>query len=229
MKRCPQCNSVFDDSLIYCTNDGSVLAQETFVLPSEASTPEPEEITIIRHAPVTIDIPNPNPPPIPTEQLNYYLPPTENVIPVIIEKPRNTGKYLLFLVLGLILGGGLVLAAILFSMYLSQKDEPQTFTFPTPIPTSSAKTTPAATPITASAKHEKRTDKPDDDFNGRVITLNAYVRSSPNRSAKETDVLPVDDRLTIEERASDNSPWYRVTCEHGTTGWMHGNTIEYTR
>lgn len=236
MKRCPQCNSVFPDSLIYCTNDGSALNLETFVMPSEASPPEPEEITIIRREPVTsdpitIDIPNPNPPPIPVEQLNYQTPPTENIIPVIIEKPRNTGKYILFLVLGLILGGGLVLAAILFSMYLSQRDAPQNAdttnrNSTTATPTAS-KTTP--TPVTASAKHEKPTDAPDDDFNGRVITLNAYVRSQPSRNSKETDVLPIDDRLDIEERASDNSPWFRVTCEHGTSGWMHGNTIEYTK
>jgi hypothetical protein len=239
MKRCPQCNSVFDDSLIYCTNDGSPLAQETFVMPSQASLPpdaDAEEITVIHREPVagdpiTIDIPNPNPPPIPTEQLNYQMPTAENVIPVIIEKPRNTGKYLLFLFLGLILGGGLVLAAILFSMYLSQRDaappnaDATSRNSTTATPTASK--TPTPTPVTASAKHEKPTDAPDDDFNGRVITLNAYVRSSPSRSAKETDVLPIDDRLTIEERANDNSPWFRVTCEHGTTGWMHGNTIEY--
>jgi len=232
MKRCPQCNSVFDDSLVYCTNDGSALVQEAFVMPSETSMPEPEEITVIRREPITsdpitIDIPNPNPPPIPSEQLNYQMPPGENVIPVIIENPRNTGKYLLFLVLGLILGGGLVLAAILFSMYLSQTDAPQTSNVATPNPTSSVKTTATPTPVTASAKHEKRTAEPDDEFNGRVITLNAYVRSQPSRNSKETDVLPIDDRLDIEERANDNSPWYRVTCEHGTTGWMHGNTIEY--
>lgn len=234
MKRCPQCNSVFDDSLIYCTNDGSVLTPEPFVMPSETSTTadEPEEITVIHrepiaHEPITIDIPNPNPPPIPPEQLNYQTPPAENVIPIVIEKPRNTAKYMLFLVLGLVLGGGLVLAAILFSMFLSQRDAVQTANFPTPIPTTSpaAKTTP--TPVTASAKHEKPIAAPDEDFNGRVITLNAYVRSSPSKSARETDVLPVDDRLKIEERAGDNSPWFRVTCEHGTSGWMHGNTIEY--
>lgn len=236
MKRCPQCNSVFDDVLDYCTNDGSPLVAETFVMPSEVSQTEPEEITIIRREPVasdpiTIDIPNPNPPQFAPEQLNYQTPPTENVIPVVIEKPRNTGKYLLFLVLGLILGGGLVLAAILFSMYLSQRDaqpNANTTNRNSATTTPSAKTaTPTPTPVTASAKHEKPTDAPDEDFNGRVITLNAYVRSSPSKNAKEIDVLPVDDRLDIEERANDNSPWFRVTCEHGTTGWMHGNTIEY--
>lgn len=226
MKRCPQCNSVFDDSLDYCTNDGTALIEETFVLPSQASPMDAEEQTVIRHEPLTINIPNQRQP-APTEQFNYQIPPTETVIPVVIEKPRNTGKYMLFLVLGLVLGGLLVLATVLFSMYLFQETPPQTANTATPNSTQTPK--PTATPITASAKHEKRTGDADDDFNGRVITLNAYIRSSPNRSAKEIDVLPIDDRLEIEERENENSPWYQVTCEHGTSGWMHGNTIEYTR
>jgi hypothetical protein len=229
MKKCPQCNSVFDDSLVFCTNDGTPLVAETFVLPSEASPLDAEEeITVVHHDPITIDIPN-NRHPAPTEQFAYQTPPVETVIPVVIEKRRNTGKYLLFLVLGLVLGGGLVLAAVLFAIYLSQND-------PTPVTNTTSqnsvqtpKPTPTATPVTASAKHEKRTEKPDDEFNGRVISKNAYVRSSPNRNAKEIDVLPIDDRLEIEEREDEDSPWFRVTCEHGTSGWMHGNTIEYTK
>jgi hypothetical protein len=227
MKRCPQCNSVFDDSLDYCTNDGTPLIEETFVLPSEASLPDAEEITVIHHEPITIDISNPNPPPIPTEQLNYQTPPGETVIPVVIEKRRNTGKYLLFLVVGLVLGGGLVLAAVLFSIYLSQNNPPPAVITTNQNSAQTPKTAPTATPVTASAKHEKRTASSDDDFNGRVISRNAYVRSSPGRNSKEIDVLPIDDRLEIEERENENSPWFRVACEHGTTGWMHGNTIEY--
>jgi hypothetical protein len=200
-------------------------------MPSESSPVDDEEITVIHHEPITIDIPNPNPPP--TEQFNYQTPPppAETVIPVIVEKPRNTGKYLLFLALGLILGGGLVLAAVLFGVYLYQNKPAQTEnTANRNAPTNSAQTpkiTPTPTPVTASAKHEKPTDAPDDDFNGRVITLNAYVRSQPSRNSKEIDVLPINDRLNIEEREDENSPWFRVTCEHGTSGWMHGNTIEY--
>ena len=233
MKRCPQCNSVFDDSLVYCTNDGTPLIDETFVLPSEASPVEPEEITIVHrdpvtHDPIKIEIPNASAPTL-TEQISYQTPTGETVIPVVIEKRRNTGKYMLFLVLGLVLGGGLVLAAILFAMYLSQNNRPPTVNTTTQNSASTPGSAPTATPVVASAKHEKRTDAPDDEFNGRVISRNAYVRSSPNRNSKEVDVLPIDDRLEIEERAGDNSPWFRVTCEHGTNGWMHGNTIEYTR
>ncbi len=231
MKRCPQCNSVFDDTLVYCTNDGTPLVTEGFVLPSESSPIDAEEVTVIHHDPINISIPNE---PAPTEAFNFQtLPPTENVVPVIIEKRRNTGKYLLFLVAGLLLGGGLVLAGVLFVMYLNQNKNTQTNITvnknSTPNSTPKVKETPTETPKTAGAKHEKRTDTSDDEFNGRVITLNAYVRSLPNRNSKETDILPIDDRLNIEEREDESSPWYRVTCEHGTSGWMHGNTIEYTR
>jgi hypothetical protein len=228
MKRCPQCNSVFDDSLDYCTNDGTPLVAETFVLPSEASPLDAaEEVTVVHHEPIKIEIRHQKTAEAPAEQFNYQTPAAETVIPIVVEKPRGTGKHLLFLAIGLVLGGGLVLAGILFSIYLSQKDSPPAASNTT-VQTATPNRTPTTTPVTASAKHEKRTDAPDDDFNGRVIRLNAYVRSSPSRGAGEVDVLPVDDRLDIEERENDDSPWYRVTCEHGTTGWMHGNTIEYT-
>ncbi|HEX8735350.1 MAG TPA: SH3 domain-containing protein, partial [Pyrinomonadaceae bacterium] len=88
---------------------------------------------------------------------------------------------------------------------------------------------PQDSPTPINPEHQKRTTVSDDEFNGRVITLNAYVRSSPSRSAPQLDVLPIDDRLTITARDNPNSPWFHVVCEHGTSGWMHGNTIEYTR
>ena len=230
MKRCPQCNSVFDDTLIYCTNDGTPLVNEGFVLPSESSPIDAEEVTVIHHEPININIPNE---PAPTEAFTYQPLPTENVVPVIIEKRRNTGKYLLFLILGLLLGSSLVLAGVLFVTYLNRNKTTQTNVTINKNTTSNStpkvKETTTETPKTVSAKHETRTDKSDDDFNGRVITLNAYVRALPNRNSKEIDVLPIDDRLNIEEREDESSPWYRVTCEHGISGWMHGNTIEFTR
>lgn len=227
MKRCPQCNSVFGDALDFCTNDGTPLTQEAFVLPSENSSDEEE--TVIHHDPVIIDIQNP--PVAPTEQFNYQAAPPTNVEPVIIvEKPRGAGRNVLFLILGLILGGGLVLGAVLLGVFLYQNRTANTTNQPAPTnSTQPTKSAPTATPLTANAKHEKRTDKTNEDFNGRVIAENAFVRASPNRNSKQVDILPVDDRLDIEERENDNSPWYRVTCEHGTAGWMHGNTIEYTR
>jgi hypothetical protein len=232
MKRCPQCNSVFDDALVYCTNDGTPLLEETFVMPSENLPSDAEEITVIHHDPITIDIPNPNAPPAPTEAFNYQAPPTQTVVPVIVEKPRSSGKNFLYLIAGLLLGGGLVLAAVLFGLFLYQNKTTQTVNVNRTAPTNSpqnVKESPTEAAKTPDAKHETRTDKPDDDFNGRVISLNAYVRASPNRNSKQIDVLPINDRLDIAERENESSPWYRITCEHGTSGWMHGNTIEFTR
>lgn len=230
MKRCPQCNSVFDDSLEFCTNDGTHLIHEAFVIPSEAALPDDEEITVVHHDPINIKVPNTTAT-APTEKFNYQTAPPV-VETIVVEKPRNAGKYLFFLIIGLVLGGGLVLATVLLAMFYFQNRTQNTNTAnrsvtvnqsPTP------KNTSSATPVTASSKHQDKTDAPDDDFNGRVIAQNAYVRYTPSRDAMQIDVLPVNDRIEIEERESDSSPWYRVTCEHGTSGWMHGNTIEYTR
>ena len=77
--------------------------------------------------------------------------------------------------------------------------------------------------------HQKRdVSRPNEDFNGRVIAQNAYVRAAPRSSSNQVDILPVDDRIEIERRENADSPWYYVTCEHGIGGWMHGNTIEFT-
>jgi len=229
MKRCPQCNSVFDDSLEFCTNDGTPLLQETFVLPSEAT--DAEEETVIHHEPININIPNQNIP-APTKEFNYQPVQPPVVETIVVEKPRNAGKYVFFLILGLILGGGMVLAAVLLAMFYFQTRTQNANTAnrnATVNQSPSPKNTPTAPTVTASSKHQESTDASDDEFNGRVIAQNAYVRYSPSRDAMQIDVLPVNDRINIEERESDSSPWYRVTCEHGTSGWMHGNTIEYTK
>ena len=156
------------------------------------------------------------------------MPPPTMPAPVVIQRPRSIWRNVLFLIIGLLLGGGIVLAAVLAGLYLYQNRAPQDANRNSS--TNSApntKTSPSTTPVTASAKHEKHTDEADDAFNGRVIKLNAYVRSSPKANSKQIDVLPIDDRLHIEKQENPNSPWFRVTCEHGTSGWMHGNTIKY--
>lgn len=229
MKRCPQCNNVFDDALIYCQHDGATLISENFPLPSESAPVEDEEITVIRHEPVNVQIPQSD---VPTEQFQNPIPQVQPVLPVVAEQ-RNTGKYLAFLIIGLLLGGILVLATLLLARNFYQDK-------PTEISvngdkvmennsTQNAKAEPSEIPKTPDPKHERRTETTDEEFNGRVITLNAYVRSSPSRNSSEVDVLPIDDRLTILNRENENSPWFFVTCEHGANGWMHGNTIEYTR
>lgn len=228
MKKCPQCNNVFEDALIYCTKDGTALIEETFVLPSESSPADDEEETLIHHDSITINIPDTEKP---TEEFNCSttIVPTGQVVPIVIEKQRNTGKYLLFLIMGLILGGGLVLGTLGFVWFLYQENSVQTDNGANRNSAQNLEKIATETPKIIDEKHETRTAESDDEFNGRVITLNAYVRSAPDRGADETDILPINDRLNISRRENENSPWYFVTCEHDSSGWMHGNTIEFTR
>lgn len=207
MKRCSQCNSVFEDSLAYCTNDGTKLANEDFVLPSENSAETDEVETIIHHDPIQIEIPEIQPvtPPV----VNYQIPASGNVVPVIVEKERNIGKYLLFLIVGLFLGSALVIGLFLlmFSRNRNQNVEKPVI----------------ENVQNSSGKHDaKNTTRKDSEFNGFVLTENANLRSAPNSNVLDT--LPKNDRLEIVER--DNA-WYRVICEHGMGGWMHGNTIRF--
>lgn len=224
MKRCPQCNSVYENETQFCLNDGTSLVEEHFSMPSEG-----EEETIIRHNPITIEFPKPD---------LSEPPPTQAFQPVVIVEEKSKGKNsLLFLLVGLLLGGGLVLGGILLARNFflnrdSVNDAPvsSNSNVPPGKPTTPKTPSPTPAPIVASEKHSNPNQNADEDFlNGRVITANAYLRSGPNGDAQIVDTLPVNDRLEIIKRASPNSPWYQVTCEHGTTGWMHGNTIEFTQ
>lgn len=233
MKKCPQCNNVYTDDTQYCLSDGAVLVEENLPLPSEAAYDEEE--TIIRHDPIVVDFSPPN------EASNYQTAPP-NQPTIIIERPRNTGKYLLFLIVGLFLGGGLVLATLLVARNYNQNDNAanlktnknQTERVVVSNKNSNSQTTNAnlaqniANTIESNKLHDEQTIADDSEFNGRVITRNAYVRAAPSKSASEVSILPQDDRLKIGERENPNSPWYQVTCEHGVSGWMHGDTIEFT-
>ncbi|CAN5466010.1 hypothetical protein BH20ACI1_BH20ACI1_04470 [soil metagenome] len=224
MKRCPQCNSVYEDDTRYCLNDGAGLVKQTFALPSDADDFEAE--TVIRHDPIVVDLSAGQ---IPPEPIIYRNPPVETVI---VEKGAKRKNPAIFLVLGLIIGGGLVLATLLLARSFYQNGNTNTNRVSETNSTESIKVSPAETPLDIdklSQKHETRTSADDEEFNGRVIALNAYVRASPSLNSDETDVLPINDRINIERRENENSPWYFVTCEHGTSGWMHGNTIEFTQ
>lgn len=238
MKRCPQCNTVFGDEVVYCSNDGAALLKESFSLPSQSDF---EDETIIRREPIYVDLSNKNT--VRNEVPNRQTaPPVEDVI-VRVAPKNNSAKYALFLLVGLLLGGGLVLATLLLTRNPASNEtnnNPKTNstiiseTTATPKKTESPTTTNINANIvdlseTASDIHSGHTADDDEEFNGRVISLNAYVRASPNRNAAQLDILPVDDRLTITARNDPNGLWFHVVCEHGASGWMHGNTIEYTR
>lgn len=228
MKKCPQCNKVFDDNLVYCTQDGTPLVTENFAPPTEILE-DTEEETVIHREPIVVDFSQAA---ATTEQLNYQTPPTQNPLPIIVERKSNFWKYLLFMFVGLIFGGSLVLAALFLSGKISPANNSQVAVKNTANnaenrPQKSPTATP--TPFPLNSEHQTRTEEDDEEFNGRVIASTAFVRSAPSKDAAQSDLLPKDDRLKIERRANDNSPWYNVSCEHGTKGWMHGDTIEFTK
>lgn len=233
MKRCPQCQNVYGDDIQFCLNDGAALVEETA---PEMNYDDDDEATIIRHDPIIVDVGRAHEP-------VYQTPPTVASRPtIIVEKERHTGKYLLFLIVGLLLGGALVLTGLLIARNSNRNDNPanvkinnknQAEKVTVSNQNSNANTTANllqsnVNAVEASTVHEGKTSADDADFNGRVITLNAYVRAAPSKTAAEVTILPKDDRLKIGARANPNSPWYQVTCEHGITGWMHGDTIEFT-
>ncbi|HQU81518.1 MAG TPA: SH3 domain-containing protein [Pyrinomonadaceae bacterium] len=230
MKKCPQCNKVFDDNLVYCTQDGTPLVTENFAPPSEMSE-DAEEETVIHREPIVVDFSQTA---APTEQLNYQTPPPIPA-PIIVERKSNFWKYLLFMFVGLVFGGSLVLAALFLSGKLSPANNSQTAKTNNSNTANSANKTPqksptaTPTPFPLNSEHQTRTEEDNEEFNGRVIASTAFVRSAPSKDAAQSDLLPKDDRLKIEKRANDNSPWYYISCEHGTAGWMHGDTIEFTK
>ena len=232
MKVCPQCRSVYGDDFVYCSNDGNVLVEENLRLPTETDDAEAE--TIIRRDPIVIDFNEPLATPAETiEMTNQALP---QVPPIVVEKTSNSKFYALFLLVGLLIGGTLVLVTLLAARFINRPSETDVS-----IQTKTNENRNQKSPENINAErdtevdkvadeiHQKRdADKPDEDFNGRVIVANANVRAAPRSNAKQIDILPVDDRIEIQRREKSASPWYYVTCEHGISGWMHGNTIEFT-
>jgi hypothetical protein len=233
MKKCPQCNTVYGDQVAFCLKDGAALIEETFSLPPTSDSIEEE--TVIRHEPIIVDFGASEET---SSQTTYQVPPTpENIIVIPARTASNTGRYALFFTLGLLLGGGLVLATILLSRTLYQNEN--TNSVKTNQTEKSVKTIPTAenkaenknenkVGETISDKHAKAASASDEDFNGRVIVTNARARSSPSADSSAVETLPMNDRLNIISRENPNSPWYEIECEHGTSGWMHGNTIEFT-
>ncbi|CAN5774330.1 hypothetical protein BH20ACI4_BH20ACI4_32190 [soil metagenome] len=232
MKVCPQCRSVFGDDFVFCSSDGTVLVEENLLLPTESDDAEAETV-IRRREPIIVDFNAPPETQTETVEMNYAVPPPSSQ-PIIVEK-TNSKFYALFLLVGLLLGGGLVLATLLAAGIINRPTvanvavQTQTNENKSQKPENKNDKSDTEIDKLADELHQKRdAGKPDEDFNGRVIAQNAYVRSAPRSSSDQVDILPVDDRIEIESRENGSSPWYFVTCEHGIGGWMHGNTIEFT-
>lgn len=240
MKKCPQCSQVFENEIAYCSNDGTPLVEEVFTLPS---TGDFDDDTVVRRSPIVVDLSQPK------KAAAYpninQPPPTSTADNIIVEVPakKNSRNAAVYLALGLLLGGILVLGTLILSRnFYSGDANGNSKQIAVNVSAQNAATTKTSSPenknisanknaldLTANAKHDARTATDDEEFNGRVIARNAYVRASPAKSAAQTDVLPLGDRISIEQRENESSPWFYVSCEHGTSGWMHGDTIEYTR
>ena len=226
MKKCPQCNTVYANETIYCLNDGKPLIEENFSLPSTAMNLEEEQETVIRREPIIIDFAQST---SPNEPITYQIPPNaENIIlnpPP--QKSSNIGKYAMFLIIGLLIGGGLVFGAIFLSNGLFQNRPANA----NRVVVAAANTKQVKIPDSNSASRHLEANKivDENEMNGRVIATNAYLRSAAGKDSAIIDTLPLDDRLKIGERENENSPWYQVSCEHGASGWMHGNMIEFTK
>jgi len=237
MKKCPQCQSFYDEDHSFCLNDGTPLIS-------------PQAETVQYNLPPTIQQNNPafvvdllpKQPEVPT-QITPIPPVNQTQI------PKKTSGFAVPLLIGLLLGGALVIATFFVMKSLDEKETASVVNSNNSNSGKNENTANTSNENTAnSEKKESSTNKSenlantanivsntetntkkDRKYNGRVIMLNAYMRSAPDAYADEVDILPLDDRIVIGKRQSPNSPWYRVTCEHGSTGWMHGNTIEFTR
>lgn len=239
MKKCPQCNAVYKDELLYCLSDGTALIEQ----PAPASptvVDYDDSETVVRSEPIVIDFGNSK---NETEPIMIDFSDVETVVHppkqaeelpqvTVIEKPApKTSNYALFLIIGLFIGGGLVLLTLFLARtFFSGGEVNANNAAPVnqPVSTSSANQNTNQTIQNAAARHEAPNPSADVNLlNGSVIAVNAYVRALPNKDSAEIDVLPIGDRLQIEKRENDSSPWYQIKCEHGTSGWMHGNTIAF--
>lgn len=222
MKRCPQCQRTFTEDNSFCLEDGTPLIPD---LPQTVAYSPPPTVP---HKPSFVVDLSPPKPEIPTQ-----FTPIPPVSPMQTAKKSST-NYAVPLLIGLLLGGILVLA--LFFIMRERDEKPvannsnnsnsskNETSKSSPVSNNSKKTDNSSNINSAVNKSEE-----DDKYNGRVIMINANLRSAPDTYADTLETLPLDERIVIGRREHSNSPWYRVTCEHGTSGWMHGNTIEFTR
>lgn len=240
MKRCPQCNTVFEDEKIFCTEDGTSLVAEAFAMPSDFSPEDQggEQETVIRNQPINIDISNPNIPPPEQPQtiqqplVNPYAPNPGNFSAQVPPKPnRGCLKYSLFLVTGLLIGGGIVLGimGIGFVYMNTSADRNRNSNIEETAQNTLTNDTKDNSNKQSTSKHSATNTNADEaKLNGRVIKSQAILRSSPSSGARIIDRLPGDDRIEIVQRKSSTSRWYQVECEHGSSGWVDGYSIEFT-
>ncbi len=244
MKRCPQCNTVFEDEMTYCKEDGTPLVNDSMSLPSDfvpEDHDDDEQETVLRHTPINFDISNPSVPPnqpqtsqsMPQQpQVNPYAPNHGNSIPPTPPKSnRGCLKYSLFLFIGLLLGGGAVLVIMgvgfVYMNVSSNNNRPPKIEKVEK--RKSENNSNRNTRRRSSKKHsEPNTEVDDSKLNGRIIRNRASLKSTPRYRSRTIDRLPKNDRIEIIRRRTPTSSWYEVRCEHGSRGWISGYAIEFT-
>ncbi len=234
--------------MLYCKQDGTPLIAEVFSLPSdfvsdEKDSDEGEQATVLRNQPIHFDISNPKIPdkqtkrqtqvPTAQPQVNQYAPTHGNIPPQVNSKPnRGCLKYTLILLVGLLIGGGIVLALLGFGYFYMNshaKDDLNVNTETTVEKTPAKRTDNNSVKKTTDKHSEKNSDVNESSLNGQIIRNSATLRSSPASSGKRIERLPKNDRIEIIKRKSSNSKWYEIECEHGSRGWIDGNLIEFTK
>lgn len=219
MKRCPQCQSMFDDDNSFCLNDGTPLIAEP--PPTTAYNLPPTKPSFVVDLSPKPEIPTQFTPIPPVSMTNQTA-------------KKSSNNYVVPLLIGLLLGGVLVLALF----FIMKDSDDKTVAVNSNNSNSSKNENSKNSSVNNNSKRTEKSSntnsadnvrEDDEKYNGRVIMINAYIRSAPDIYADELETLPLDERIIIGKREHSNSPWYRVTCEHGTNGWMHGNTIEFTK
>ncbi len=119
MKKCPQFNSGFGVESVYFSDNGEVLIEENLSLTSEYE--EVEADIIIHRDPIVVDFGETTSPTEGFENIQN-IPPTQ---PIIFEQKRVSRNYAIFLILGLLLGGVLVLATHFAAKCIYRPNKPE--------------------------------------------------------------------------------------------------------
>lgn len=141
----------------------------------------------------------------------FPLPPPPPLPKVENKKTSGVVKSLLFVTLGIILGLFLLVSLIFIAASRSSQKEKEAVNFNF-----------NNNQLTFNRHKVPNKYRKDSEFNGFVRVENGNLRSAP--SSTVIDILPQNDRVNMTERSGK---WYRIICEHGASGWMHGNNLDW--
>lgn len=230
---------VFEDEKRFCGTDGTTLVGEPFSLPSnyQSQDIDDEQETLIRARPIDLGFSEEfsEPPPIGEDSIPLIqVDEPDQAPPPKPQKPKGKFlKYFAMLMVGLLVGGGFVLGALgLGYFYISNQPQNESTQNPGETPRSEdpSKSSTPSKEIVNDVDHSNRNPNADEEkLNGSVIRAKVFVRSRPDRTSAKAGMVPRNDRLEIIKREDDSSPWYEIKCEHGVRGFMHGNTIRFTK